>query len=63
MCPHFDNYAKQCKLHTSSSWASEVNSFGYDFITNDYCLASKNSSDSGADNTGYANCGMYKSNE
>ena len=63
MCPHFDEDEDMCSLHSSDSWENEVRTFGYDFITEGYCFASEDSSDSGEDNTGYSNCGMYKLNE
>ena len=63
MCPHFETDAKKCGLCNQNEWANLCSSFGLDFIVNDYCKAEAYSSGSGADNTGFKNCGQYKLNE
>jgi len=60
MCPYFDENEGKCSLYDDDTWSSQVMTLGYDFITGDYCFASEYSSDSGEENTGFANCGMYK---
>jgi len=63
MCPHFETGDKKCKLCSTGEWNNLCNNFGRDFILGDYCKAEAYKSASGADNTGYKNCGQYKLGE